>query len=276
MPGNRWEEQRSMDKPLSLAARVILWFVAVNALIGAASLLLFPSRTETLFFWEITPAINAALFGALYLSGAFVVGLVTARGLWEPARFLVPVLVTAGALISGVTLLHLDRFTPGARLVYWLLVYVGAPLLALWVYARHERPPANWSVVEPVRPLTRGVAVALGALLTVLGLAAIASPAPVVARWPWPTSPLMVRIFAAWFTAFGAGLLWFLVERDWRRIRLIPIMMAAASALDLVMLFIHRRDVTSTGLNLWLFVIHLALFGAVGLLMLAWQRRGAA
>ena len=57
-----------MDRPLSLAARVTLWFVATNALIGATSLILFPTRTATLFFWEIAPPINAALFGALYLS----------------------------------------------------------------------------------------------------------------------------------------------------------------------------------------------------------------
>ena len=55
-----------MDKPLSPAARVILWFVAVDALIGAVSLLPFPARTETLFFWGIIPPINAALFGAPY------------------------------------------------------------------------------------------------------------------------------------------------------------------------------------------------------------------
>ena len=60
-----------MDKPLSPAARVILWFVAVDALICAVSLLPFPARTETLFFWGIIPPINAALFGALYLSGAW-------------------------------------------------------------------------------------------------------------------------------------------------------------------------------------------------------------
>lgn len=263
-----------MNKLLSLPARVILWFVAINALIGAASLILFPTRTGTLFFWEITPSINAALFGALYLSGAFVVGVVTARGQWEPARFLVPVLVTAGALISGVTLLHLDRFTPGIRLAYWLLVYIGAPLLALWVYISHERPPANWRAERPVKPMVRNVAVALGGLLAVLGLAAIALPAPVVANWPWPTSPLMTRIFAAWFAAFGAGLLWFLVERDWGRIRLIPIMMMAASGLDLLMLFIHRGDVTQVGLSLWLFVFHLGLFGLVGAWMVWRQQRG--
>ena len=264
-----------MDRPLSLAARVTLWFVAINALIGATSLILFPTRTATLFFWEITPPINAALFGALYLSGAFVVSLVTARGLWEPARFLVPVLVTAGALISGVTVLHLDRFAPGVRLAYWLLVYVGAPLLALWIYMRHERPQANWQVTTPVKPVVRGVAVALGALLLLLGPLAILFPAPVVARWPWPTTPLMTRIFAAWFAAFGAGLLWFWVERDWERIRLIPIMMMAASGLDLLVLFIHRGDVPQAGLSLWLFVFHLALFGLVGAWMVWGQREGS-
>jgi hypothetical protein len=266
-----------MDRPLSLAARVTLWFVAINALIGATSLILFPTRTATLFFWEITPPINAALFGALYLSGAFVVSLVTARGLWEPARFLVPVLVTAGALISGVTVLHLDRFAPGVRLAYWLLVYVGAPLLALWIYMRHERPQANWQRTSgrckpAVRDSGRGsgrAAAAAGAGWPSL------FPAPVVARWPWPTTPLMTRIFAAWFAAFGAGLLWFWVERDWERIRLIPIMMMAASGLDLLVLFIHRGDVPQAGLSLWLFVFHLALFGLVGAWMVWGQREGS-
>ena len=264
-----------MNKPLSLSARVILWFVAVNALIGAGSLLLFPERTATLFFWEITPPLNAALFGALYLSGAFVVSLVTARGQWEPARFLVPVLVTAGALISGVTLLHLDRFTPGLRLSYWLVVYIGAPLLALWIYWQHERPRANWQVTTPIKPAVRRVAIALGALLLFLGVVGILFPAPVVARWPWPTTPLMTRIFAAWFAAFGAGLLWFWVERDWERIRLIPIMMMAASGLDLLVLFIHRGDVPQAGLSLSLFVFHLALFGLVGAWMVWGQREGS-
>ena len=82
----------------------------------------------------------------------------------------------------------------------------------------------------------------------------------------------MTRIFAAWFAAFGAGLLWFLVERDWQRIRLIPIMMAVASGLDLLMLFIHRADVPEVRLSLGLFVFHLAVFGAVGVWMV-WQQR---
>jgi hypothetical protein len=60
--------------------KVVFWFVAVNALAGALLLIFFPGDTARLFFWEISPPINAALFGALYLGGAAVVALLTYRG----------------------------------------------------------------------------------------------------------------------------------------------------------------------------------------------------
>jgi hypothetical protein len=48
---------------------LIFWFVGLNALAGAGALMLFPGQTDSLFFWTITPPLNAALFGALYLVG---------------------------------------------------------------------------------------------------------------------------------------------------------------------------------------------------------------
>ncbi len=82
--------------PLSRWARLIYLFVAVNALAGAVILMFLPGQTGALFFWPVNPAINAGLFGALYLGGAAVVFWAAARNLWEPSRFLVPILVTAG------------------------------------------------------------------------------------------------------------------------------------------------------------------------------------
>src|SRR5689334_14623673 len=117
------------DTPMSPLMRIVFWAVAANALAGAGSLVLFPRSTASLFFWEITPALNAALFGALYFGGAVVVALVTYRARWEGARFLIPVLVTAGILISVTTFLHIERFTPGFKLWYWMVIYVAAPLL---------------------------------------------------------------------------------------------------------------------------------------------------
>jgi hypothetical protein len=263
----------STDKPMSPLMKIAFWFVAVNALAGALSLMLFPAYTDTLFFWPIKPPVNAALFGALYLGGAVAVGWVTYRGWWEPARFLIPVLVAAGILITLTTGLHLDRFTPGFKLFYWLLVYIGAPLLAFVLYLQHERGGANWRVVEPVSPAIRTIAVAVGSLLVLLGLIILAWPGLVVESWPWPTTPLMTRIFASWFSAFGVGLVWFHFERDWRRLQHIASLMIAASALDLLMIFIHRNDLTNTGLNLWVYCFHLAAFGLLGGWMHWWQRK---
>lgn len=264
---------QTTNKPLSFFAKIVFWFVAINALAGAGSLLLFPGQTDTLFFWEIKPPLTASLFGALYLSGALVVGYLSYRGEWEPARYLVPVLVSAGVLISLATFLHLGLFTPGFRLAYWLVVYVGAPLLALAIYFQQERGGANWTVTEPTTPLTRRVAVIVGVILVAAGLIILAWPQAVIPFWPWTIGPLMVRIFAAWFSAFGFGLLWFLYERDWRRLRHIANLMIVAAGLDLLMVFIHRSDLTSTGGSLWMYCFHLVLIGLLGLLMHWWQWR---
>ena len=244
-------------------ARFIYGFVALNALVGAVILIFLPKQTEALFFWPVNPPINAGLFGALYLGGAAAVSVATYRNRWEPVRYLVPILVAAGILISWVTLLHLDKFAPGVRLVYWLVIYIGAPLLAIVIYTFQEKGGANWAVAEPVRPFTRAVALITGTIVVALGVLIILWPGVAVANWPWPTSPLMVRIFAAWFGAFGVGLLWFQVERDWQRLYQIPNLMIAAAGLDLLMVFIYRHQVTG-GITLWLYCGHLVLFALVG------------
>ena len=254
-------------------ARLIYGFVALNALVGALILILLPGQTDALFFWTINPPLNARLFGVLYLGGAAAVSLAAWRNEWEPVRYLVPILVAAGILISWVTLLHLDNFASDIRLVYWLLIYIGAPLLALLVYVFQERQGANWAVAVPVRPLTRRVALVTGSIVSLAAVGMIVWPETAVAHWPWPTSLLMVRIFAAWFGAFGLGLLWFRVERDWQRLHQIPTLMIAAAGLDLLMVLLHRETLTSSGLSLWLYGGHLFIFIGVGLLLIWTQTR---
>jgi hypothetical protein len=197
---------------------------------------------------------------------------VTYRGVWETARFLVPILVSAGLLISVTTLLHIDRFEAGVKLMYWLVIYIGAPLLALLFYVQHQRAGANWAPAQPVASATRIIAVALGGLLVVVGVITLIWPGAAVAHWPWPTTPLMVRVFAAWFSAFGVGLLWFVVERDWKRLEHVANLMVAAAALDLLIVYLHRDDIPEVGLSLVIYCLHLAMFGVVGLVM-HWLQR---
>lgn len=263
----------SATTPLRRLSRLVLWFVTLNALAGAGALLLFPDRTDALFFWTIRPPLNAALFGALYLSGALAVDRVARGGRWEPARILAPILVSAGLLISLVTLLHREQFHPGLRLAYWLIVYIGAPLLALLIAVQQARAGARWAIAEPVRPVVRRLAVGAGALVLVAGLAILIWPAPAVTAWPWPTGVLMTRIFAAWFAAFGVGLLWFHVDRDWARVRLVADMLIVAAALDLLALLVHRSSVPGPSLALWLYVAHLAGLALLGATMHLLQRQ---
>ena len=41
---------QATDHPMSLFMKVVFWFVAVNALVGAVSLIFFPADTARLFF----------------------------------------------------------------------------------------------------------------------------------------------------------------------------------------------------------------------------------
>lgn len=262
------------DQPMSLFTKIIFWFVALNALAGAVILLLFPERTDRLFFWTIRPPLSAALFGALYLGGALAVAWVTWRGYWEPARFLVPVLVTAGLLLTGVTLLHLDIFRPGLSLAYWLIVYIVAPVLAIAFYLHYERGGANWAVTgQAITPATRNLALVTGIVVLLFGAVALIRPQLIIPIWPWPIAPLMLRVFAAWFAAFGVGLLWVLRERDWHRFRLIANLMIAAAGLDLLMAFVHRADFQAEGPAVGLYIFHLAAFGLVGVALHLLQRK---
>jgi len=153
-----------------------------------------------------------------------------------------------------------------ARLIYGFVAlntFVGAMIV---IYVFQERRGANWTVNVPVRPFTRHVAVISGTTVVSMAVMIILWPETAVANWTWQTSPLMVRIFAAWFGAFGVGLLWFKFEHDWQRLSQIPNLMIAAAGLDLLMVFVHRQTVI-VDLNFWLYCGHLILFALIGELL---------
>ena len=126
-------------KPMSLAMRLILAFVAANALAAAASLVLFPAGTDAGFFWEFAPPIEAAMFGALYLAAGLLVARAAFVGLWEPARYLLPMVTVFTGMVLLTTYLHLGRFDDGPKLLYWLAVYDVALVAGAAFYHRHER-----------------------------------------------------------------------------------------------------------------------------------------
>lgn len=263
-------------KPMSFLMRLVLSLVVVNAYAAAASLIIFPNDTRSTFFWAIEPPINARLFGVLYLAAGSLVLHAVIRGRWEPARFVTAMVPAFTGLMLLTTLVHSHAFDPGAKFLYWLAVYVFAPLAALVFYRSHERVGAEWRIVsEPVAPLTRTVAVTAGALAALFTGITWIAPDAISAAWPWSISPLMVRVFASWLSAFAVGLLWFGVDSDWRRVRPVAVLMVASAALMLMMLVLHREALDPRAASAWAFGWSVITIGLVGVFMLWRQRRYA-
>ena len=255
-------------KPMSLPMRLVLAFVAANALAAAASLVLFPAGTEAGFFWEITPPIGAAMFGALYLAAGLLVARAALEGLWEPARYLAPMVVVFTAMVLLTTYLHLDRFDGGLKLLYWLAVYAVALVAAAFFYYQHEIGGADWKVADRrTMPAVRSAALAVGLLAAAFVAVGYAAPGLVMGLWPWELTPLTTRAFLSWVGALAVGLLWVSHDPDRGRTRPVAHMLVVTAALLAAMLLLHRQDLGPEPVGAWLFGAGVAGIGLLGVFM---------
>jgi hypothetical protein len=260
------------DKPMSVLMKLIYLFVVANAYAGAFSLIFYPGSTDSLFFWKITPNINAVLFGALYLVAGSVVLLAVIRGSYELARYLTPMIIPFSCLLLLATLLHLDKFTPGIKLYYWVVVYIVAPTATIFFYWQFERAGASRQVKSSeVKPLARWFAVALGALLAIYVLTSFLLPDVIVNFWPWLLTPLLAQAFGAWLAALAGGLLWFGWERDWKRLQPLAYLMTLIPIATLAVIAFDQADLKTTGVNLFIFVAALIGLGLCGVLIVVLQ-----
>ena len=256
-------------KPMSLAMRLVLAFVAANALAAGASLVLFPAGTDAGFFWELAPPISAAMFGALYLAAGLLVARAVIGGLWEPARFLAPMVVVFSAMVLLTTFLHLNRFDGGSKLYYWLAVYAVALVAGALFYHQHERGGADWKVTgQRTTPAVRSVAPVVGILAAAFVVVGYASPGLVAGLWPWELTPLTTRAFLSWVGAFAVGLLWVSYDPDRGRTRPVAHMLVVTAALLAAMLLLHRQGLSPEPVGAWLFGAGVAGIGLLGVYML--------
>jgi hypothetical protein len=263
------------DKRMSIWMKLIYLFVVANAYAGAISLIFFPGNTDSLFFWKITPNINAVLFGALYLVAGSVVLLAVIQGSYELARYLTPMIIPFSTLLLLATLMHLDKFTPGIKLYYWGAVYIVAPLATIFFYWQFERAGASWKIKSsPVKPLARWFAIILGALLTLYVLTSFILPDVIVNFWPWLLTPLLAQAFGAWLAALAGGLLWFGWERDWKRLQPLAYLMTLIPVSTLLVIAFDQADLKTTGLNLIIFVAALVGLGLCGVVIAVLQYAG--
>ena len=262
------------EKQLSKFLKFVFWFVAANSWLGALSLFLFADRTDTYFFWKIAPPINAMLMGAMYLVAGVVVVHAALRGTWESTRVVGVMGFSTGTLLFVVTLVHVDRFIPGFKLAYWLLVYFAFPVAIALLYRRYETEGANWGVMrQGIKPLTRFAALGTGFGLLCVSVIGLLSPALFASLGLWQVSDLMVRVFASWMFSLAASNLWFWVEKEWRRVQVVAIVLIATPLAVAVIMLINRADVTGNPSGMLAFGAALGLLALAGGFMLWHQRR---
>src|SRR5690349_2055750 len=104
-------------------------------LLAFLALYIFPDHTDTDFAWTILPRTSALLIGAGYTAGAYFFARLILDKKWHrvQAGFLPITAFTIVMLLA--TILHWDRFHPGALNFYlWTIIYAITPLLVpfLW------------------------------------------------------------------------------------------------------------------------------------------------
>jgi hypothetical protein len=83
----------------------------------------------------------------------------------------------------------------------------------------------------------------------------------------------MVRTFGSWISALAGGLLWFAVEKDWKRMSNLVTMVTVFPYFMLLMLVIHRNDLKPDNISVWIFAASLIGFSLCGALLHWLQRR---
>ena len=241
----------------SLAFRAYFVLVGVFALWVGAWGFLAPAEVERALPWKVPP-LHARFIAAFYLSGtqAMAWSLLARRG----AEIRIPIVLAVlwTGMLFLISLLHLGAFDFARPQVwFWMGAYAVFPLWGGWLYARVR-------AFDPPRRQAGDVAL-LALALPCLAFGAVLLVAPeVMARlWPWPVTPLLARIYAGPFLAYGASL--WLAAREARpeARRIVVASLLAFTLLVLLASLLHERLFHFDGASAWVWFAAFAVAAAV-------------
>lgn len=263
-PAGRRDADETAGGQVLRITRLGVFALLVLALANGLFLYLVPGRAQFDYAWAIKPSVNAACIGAGYLAGCVATGLVVfnARS-WRSLRVLPLALAVLAVTVLAATLVHEDRFFwDYAPTWVWTAVYVTVPMLVPTFWRLQERSTGPAPAADPrLRPL-RLRSAAMGAILAAGGLALFFAPTEMAEVWPWPLTPLLARVIAAWYLLSASVLLTSAVSL--RRCHEVPIpyaTLATWSALLLALPALHSGDLADRpgSLVIWMAVHALLL-----------------
>jgi len=133
-----WRLGWGADGPRTRRTPAALWLVQAG-LFGAGGLLLLalPSQAMRLWPWTITEP-QAQIYSAFFLTLAVASLLALREAGWDGVRWLVLMIALLGALVVGVSLLHLARFTRPPATTAWLALFAAETVVFGGLFARES------------------------------------------------------------------------------------------------------------------------------------------
>jgi hypothetical protein len=251
------------------------WFAAeiFFAIASSWAIFLSPQSAASNFAWPITPAVTAALFGAVYLSALplMIAGLCTR--VWEHVRVVVLPAAVFTAVMLLPTFLHLGRFSTGSvSFAIWLASYVLPPpvFAACYVWQQKRAQPVGTGIVAPLPSLERGFLFANGCALIVFSVVVMLFPALLQAIAPFTFTPLTARALAGYVTLPALLQISMAYENDWARSRLATVLLIPLPFLILFQLVRFGSGVQWSNVALWIFLLDVILVAAIGARLWLW------
>ena len=225
-------ESASSAKPVIPAMRWMLYTTTLLVLGAGLDLFIFPEKTNTLFAWEIQPALTAAFLGANYLAACVLEFGAARETVWARARVVIPAILLFTTLTALLTLKNFNSYNFGNPATWiWVVFYFAIPPVLVWVWWKQSVTPGG----EPPReaPLPKALLSAMqltGVGLFAFGLALAFAPHWAARCWPWKLSvatggygsavdATMQTYVGTWLLVWGMVMLHATIENDLRRTR---------------------------------------------------------
>ena len=249
--------------------KIGLWFHTILTLLAGSGLFLFPTVFGPAWPWALPP-LASRFMGSLLIGGGVCTAVAALSP--EPLPVVGPALLGLGdVLIASVGLLDIGEIGLNGKMMAWLAAFFGTALLLWALVLLYGRPAIQNS---SKRPLTRMLRIYFSIHLAVVipvGLTMYLAPVLAKQLWPWPLSPVNVRLLGAFFVGASVLSIWSLRQRYWQAVRPLVALYAVFTTLATIASILHFALFNPARLVTWAFFF-LYLFVALG----AWYLLGRA
>jgi hypothetical protein len=243
----------SQPDPSSLTRLHRIYFGAVAFLAFYVGIwgYFIPLGSDEALPW-LVPPLHARFLGAMYFSGmTLMIGCILARR-WSTIRVVVPMISIWTGMLFIVSLFYLPEFDFRREQSWiWFAAYLIYPIIAAWLAWQKRGLPDDLSGLA-LPAAARAFLTGQGIVLTVLALALLFFPVPMVGVWPWAITPLLAQIYSAPFLSYGVGSLLHARRHSWAQVQVAVIGFAVFAALILIASLIHRGLFSAADLSDWL------------------------